>query len=298
MKCLRQAGSTLSISAASIGIVPTLNRPTGSLPSRRRTVRISTVLRASPDRARRGHVIALVVIMLVFLVGMVAFAIDTGYVDATRTRLQGDGDAGALAGASRLVTWPGQDIPETAAKAEARKFVSLNEDLTVRNEDLRLLRYNPLKPASERISSVYSIASPPNACELTLRRDQLANGRLNLSFGPVIGQSAADVRIKSMAYILPAKGIRAGAPLLPYTMQIDYYFACVGQKRRGIDGKWIDVDDNYTVRSDGSVTYGGDGVLECVLFSSTQNKPGNFGSLDIGSSSNGTPELQRQILSG
>jgi len=243
-------------------------------------------------------VIALVVIMLVFLVGMVAFAIDTGYVAATRTRLQGDSDAGVLAGACKLGTWPGQEVPESAAKAEVRKFVTLNEDLTVRNEDLRLVRYNPLKPASERLSTTYSVATPPNACELTLRRDQLANGRLNLSFGPVLGHSAADVRVKSMAYILPAKGIKAGAPMLPYTMQVDYYFACVGQQRTGIDGKPIEVADNYTVQSNGTVTPGPDGVFECVLFSSTQNKPGNFGSLDIGSSSNGTPELQRQILRG
>ena len=242
--------------------------------------------------------IALVVILLVFLVGMVAFAIDTGYVAATRTRLQGDGDAGALAGACKLTTWPGQEVPESAAKAEVRKFVQLNEDLTVRDEDLRLVRYNPFKPAGERLTTTYSIASPPNGCELTLRRDRLANGPIDLSFGPVLGHSAADVRIKSMAYILPAKGIKAGAPLLPYTMQIDYYFACVGQQRTGVDGKPIEVADNYTVRSDGSVISGPDGVFECVLFSSTQNKPGNFGSLDIGSSSNGTPELQRQILRG
>jgi len=256
------------------------------------------VLRGSATRRRRGHVIALVVILLVFLVGMVAFAIDTGYVAATRTRLQGSGDAGALAAAGKLTTWPGQDVPESTARSEARKFVALNEPLSVRDEDLRLVRYNPLKPAAERLSTNYSVAAPPNGVELTIRRDSLANGRLNLCFGPVLGHGSADIRTKATAYILPAKGVKAGAPLLPYTMQIDYYFACVGQQRNGVDGKRIEVADNYTVRSDGSVTYGPDGVFECVLFSSKQNAPGNFGSLDIGSGSNGTPELHRQIMNG
>jgi len=45
-------------------------------------------------------------------------------------------------------------------------------------------------------------------------------------------------------------------------------------------------------------TAGHDGVKELVLFSSTQNAPGNFGSLDLGSASNGTPELARQLRYG
>ena len=38
--------------------------------------------------ARPGSVMSIVAILAVFLVGMAAFAIDTGYVAGTRTRLQ------------------------------------------------------------------------------------------------------------------------------------------------------------------------------------------------------------------
>ena len=86
--------------------------------------------------------------------------------------------------------------------------------------------------------------------------------------------------------------------MIPYAVQIDYYFAACGQTRTGVDGKTIDTMDNWTVRADGTVVAGADGVQEIVLFSDTNSKPGNFGSLDIGSSSNGTPELDRQILYG
>ena len=79
--------------------------------------------------------------------------------------------------------------------------------------------------------------------------------------------------------------------MLPYAVQVDYYFAATGQTRIGVDGKTIGTQDNWTVKPDGSVVSGADGVQEVMLFSDTNNKPGNFGSMDIGSSSNGTTEL-------
>jgi len=86
--------------------------------------------------------------------------------------------------------------------------------------------------------------------------------------------------------------------MLPYAVQIDYYFAACGQSRIGVDGKSIGTQDNWTVKADGTTVAGADGVKEIVLFSDTNSKPGNFGSLDIGSNSNGTAELNRQILNG
>ncbi|HKB01138.1 MAG TPA: Tad domain-containing protein [Gemmataceae bacterium] len=241
---------------------------------------------------------SIVAILAVFLVGMVSFAIDTGYVAGTRTQLQAATDSGALAGCEKLAVWSGQTIPEASATAECKKFAQANQDLTIRDQDIRILRYNPAAPAGGRISTTYSVLNPPNCVELTMRRDDLANGKLPLFFAPVLGKNSTDVRAKSTAYTMPAKGILPGAPMLPYAVQVDYYFAACGQSRIGVDGKSIGTQDNWTVRADGSVVSGPDGVKEIVLFSDTNNKPGNFGSLDIGSSSNGTPELDRQILYG
>src|SRR5262245_33179482 len=118
---------------------------------------------------------------------MVAIAIDTGRVAVKRTQLQATADSGALAGVEKLTSLPGEDVPEASARAEARKFVNLNDSLTVRDQDMRLLRYNPLKLAGQRVSYSYSANNPPNAFEIILRRDALANGRLALCFAPVIG---------------------------------------------------------------------------------------------------------------
>jgi hypothetical protein len=46
------------------------------------------------------------------------------------------------------------------------------------------------------------------------------------------------------------------------------------------------------------VSPGPDGVNEVVLFGDRKHAPGNFGSLDIGSSQNGTAELERQVHYG
>jgi Flp pilus assembly protein TadG len=67
---------------------------------------------------RPGNVIPIMAILAVFLVGMVAFAIDTGYVAGTRTRLQAATDSGALAGCEKLMVWSGQTIPEATARAD------------------------------------------------------------------------------------------------------------------------------------------------------------------------------------
>ena len=109
--------------------------------------------RLTLSRPRRGNVVPVVAILAVFLVGMVAFAIDTGYVAGTRTQLQRAADAGALAGCEKLVTYPGQPVPEATARAETKKFAQANENLTIRDEDIRLLRYDPGAPPGMRVLS-------------------------------------------------------------------------------------------------------------------------------------------------
>jgi hypothetical protein len=254
--------------------------------------------RAHRSGRRPGNVVPIVAILAVFLVGMVAFAIDTGYVAGTRTQLQRATDAGALAGCEKLGAWSGGAIPDAAAKAEAKKFALANENLTIRDADVRVMRYNPSGVLGSRLSALWSITSPPNCVEITMRRDELANGKLPLFFAPILGQKSADVRARSWAYMMPAKAVMPGSPLIPYAVQINYYFACCNQLRIGVDGKAISTQDNWTIRADGTAVAGSDGVQEVMLFSDTNNKPGNFGSLDIGSSSNGTGELNRQILNG
>ncbi len=253
---------------------------------------------------RPGNVLILFAVLLTALIGMVAFAIDTGYIALAKTRMQRTADAAALAGAQMTTTIPGQTVDPAAVRAEVKRYAALNSPgLTVRDQDIVLCRYAPYYPAGSRLS-YDTTTKPANAVQVTIRRDGLANNPLALFFAPVIGTKSASLSATATAYIMPAKGVMPGAPLLPYTAQANYYYAAMGMANQtGVDGKKITVADDYTVNPTTlAVSSGHDGVNEVVLFgdnnTNNANKPGNFGSLDIGSTSNGTGDLERQILYG
>ena len=74
-------------------------------------------------RARRGATLVLIALLMVAIVGMVAFSIEVGRMYLVRSQLQSAVDAGALAASLRLSQDP-DDVD--AAKAAAEDFVQLN----------------------------------------------------------------------------------------------------------------------------------------------------------------------------
>ena len=69
---------------------------------------------------RHGIIIPLAAVLLVFLLGMIAFAVDLGMIANTRTELQAATDSAAYAGAGALINGT------TAATAEAQEFYTSN----------------------------------------------------------------------------------------------------------------------------------------------------------------------------
>src|SRR3954469_427774 len=65
----------------------------------------ATVMRRTPHtpKSRRGAMVVLTAIMLVFFLGLAAFAIDIGIMLLARTELQQAADAAALAAAGDLI---------------------------------------------------------------------------------------------------------------------------------------------------------------------------------------------------
>ncbi len=246
---------------------------------------------------RRGNVLVLFAVMLTGLVGLVAFAIDTGYIALTKTNLPAAADAGALAGSAKTAVVPGQPVDAAAVRAEVKKYVALNlPGLTVRDQDIRIGRYTPTAPAGSRLA--FDSAGSANAVQVTVRRDGLANDPLKLFFAPVIGSKSAAVSATATAFLNAVGGATAGAPLLPYTMQVDYFHAAASAGT-GLNQTALPTADNFTVAPNSfNVSAGPDGIREVVLFGDGSSAPGNFGSLDIGSSLNGTSELERQVYSG
>jgi len=72
------------------------------------------------DESRKGAIIVLTALLMVAMLGMLAFSIDTGYMLTLRAEAQRAADAGALAGAGSLAS--GTII----AEQQARNFTKLN----------------------------------------------------------------------------------------------------------------------------------------------------------------------------
>src|SRR5688572_1537565 len=70
---------------------------------------------------RRGIILALSAVMMVFLLGVIAFAVDLGYIANIRTDVQRATDSAAFAGAGALINGT------TAAQTEALAYLASNK---------------------------------------------------------------------------------------------------------------------------------------------------------------------------
>lgn len=160
---------------------------------------------------RRGVVVVLAAVMLVFLLGFVAFTVDVGYVQLTKTQLQAAADASALAAAQEL---SGTDTPEvvrTNARASAQAIAGL-----YRNGNLSSVTLNTStdiifgKTSWNANTNTYTYLwgdnqTPYNVIKVLAKRtvNGSSDNRLPLLFGPVLGTSSADITAESVATFQP-----------------------------------------------------------------------------------------------
>jgi Flp pilus assembly protein TadG len=233
--------------------------------------------------------------MVIVLIGMVAFAVDTGYVVLTRTELQSAADAAALAGADPLMNAyvqyqvAGQN-PQNAkngyqttilnnamasARTLAKQFAAKNgaggvSSLILNDSDIEF----GFTDASYNYSP-YNSKSPifPNTVKVTMRRDSTANGALGLFFAPVIGTSTVNVMATAAATIMggTSNNIKSvngqNIGMLPITYDVNAWnnFLKTGQ--------W----------PDGTTMVNSNGVPELQLYPSVKD-PGNFGQISLNDS--------------
>src|SRR5437870_10814734 len=169
-----------------------------------------------PKTQRRGAIVPLFAILLIPILGMLAFSIDAGWMVLVRTDLQNAADAAALAGAEKLqelyvqYNMPGQPLQSSvlatargnatgSPMATAEKFSSYNKagnvNLTVLDQDVHF----GFTDAQGNFTSPY--AGFPNTIEVTVRRDDQANSPLGLFFGGVLGMSKINLQAKARATI-------------------------------------------------------------------------------------------------
>jgi Flp pilus assembly protein TadG len=273
----------------------------------------SKTLQVNPTQKRwtkrRGAMVVLIAAALLMIFAFVAFTVDIGWLMVTKTQLQNTADAAALGSAMNLIQGfgPGATLTQSGVTTTAQnaavsvsaanKAGDINSVFCNGTRDVQVGQYQWNGTAWTMNWGV----TPYNMSRVTLHRDIPGTGGdrpLPLFFAPVLGDTTANVEATATAAMLPGIGFKITpasstltAGILPIALDV---------------GTWNNLmagigTDNYTYNpSTGTVTPGPDGILEVDLYPSGSNlmPPGNRGTVDIGTTNNGTSDLVRQILYG
>jgi len=252
---------------------------------------------------RRGSVLVLATILMIGLFGVLALAVDLGYLMVARTELQRTADAAAIAGAwdlideNALAGCVDPSYTAESARGTAGQYAALNRVLTqspsLAQEDVTV-GYVP-DPFSGSTELTVDVNNRVNAVQVNVRRAEGQNGVVPLFFARIFGIDQATSQAQASAVLLanfggfsaPTSGQNLG--ILPFALDRDTWEALL-QHVGGDDWTWDE--------EQGSVTSGPDGILEVNLFPQGTGSPGNRGTVDIGSNNNSTADIARQILEG
>lgn len=279
-----------------------------------------------PAARRHGTTLPLTALLMPFIIALVALSVDLGWIISVRCQMQAAADSAALAGAQQLLnnsylqgtsnTGTASDAAMTAARAAAQKFaaknygggVSLslpdNANNTSTGDIVCGYLATPTTYGQAMTVSQPGVGPYPNSVQVTVRRDSIQNGSLGLFFAPYLGMKSFDLTAKATAtYEGGVTGFAIDTPgystckLLPFALDINTWNAVLA-------GSGPDVFSRNTTT--GAVTSASDSIHECKLYplsngngsGSSGLPPGNFGTLDIGSPSNSTADIKRQIQYG
>ncbi len=282
-------------------------------------------MKPTHDRKRRrlGGITPLAALLMVVLVGMLAFSIDMGYVVTVRAELQNAADAAALAGAQQLQTLyvsyysPGQTNklayyqtatgstvgpngetpPLTSAQQFALKNLAGGVYVQVPASDVSFSYYDGVNaPIPAQYPNVF-----PNTVTVTTRRDNTANSPLGLFFAQVFGWSSINLTATASATIYSGDGggnSYAGLGLQNVSNNSSTNYVSPHILPVGLD---VNVWQQFykTGKSpDGNIYTGPNGLPQLQVYPTTTNTPGSFGLIDVGVPSNNAPAFRNWIDSG
>ena len=258
---------------------------------------------------RRGTITILTAVLSIVLLGMVAFAVDIGYVLSSREELQRTADAAAMAAAwefiDQLSDGASAADAQLTARSEANVYSQANAvgnvgphlDLNTCNASNGDLVFGYINDFSDP-NAAFDLTQPDrfNAVRVKVRRDETLNGELPLFFARIFGHNSQAVEASATAALardikgfeIPSDG--SWIEILPITLDYETWI----DWQNGVVGS----DDYCYSKANGSVSCGGDGKLEVNLYPQGTGSPGNRGMVDIGSSNNSTNDIARQVLYG
>jgi Flp pilus assembly protein TadG len=146
-------------------------------------------------RSRRGAVAVLAAILMVVLIGMVAFAIDCGMIVLARTQLQAAADAGALAGVCAVQD--GNAAAKTAAQTFAQSNTAGGRTVSVTPaSDIQIGTWN------NSTSTFTATTTNVNAVRMTCTMSSARGNPLNLFFARVFGRTTSDLSASATATVI------------------------------------------------------------------------------------------------
>ncbi len=257
---------------------------------------------------RRGTITVLAAAMTIVALGLVAFAVDVGYILSTKQELQRTADATAMAACWEYMAQlaDGENAPEAilqgrvaaAGYAQSNPVSGVDPDISqnLANDLCGDLVFGQVSNLYE-YSGTLDTTQPSqfNAVQVRIRRDSTLNGESPLFFARVFGRSSLGLDAEATAgYARNIRGFKTPASgenldILPYALDEDTWQAL-------LDGN---ASDNWTWNAESkTISAGCDGTLEVNLFPQGTGSPGNRGTVDIGGSNNSTCDIARQIVYG
>ncbi len=251
---------------------------------------------------RFGGIAPLTCVLLVAILGMVAFAVDISWMVMTQSELQNAADAASHAGASKLAdnfvlySLPTQSATNkaslraaavTAAKSAAQTYAAYHSaggvNLTLLASDIDVGFTNG---SGTFTSYATNSSNYPNTVKATMRRDSSANTPLGLFFAPVLGISDANLVAPATAMLYTGtinsfKVGTANSGMMPLTYDINDWnnFIASGKDKAGV------------VNKDSS----GNPILQIY---GTVKDTGNFGLLSLNDSHVGASTISGWINEG
>jgi len=224
---------------------------------------------------RKGAIAVFTAVLMIPILGMVAFTVDYGYLLKKRADLQRAADAAALAAVRDLVPDSSGYQDLARVRALVHEYAALNisevENFTVLDSDIQIGKYDP--------ATVYDNVTLLNSGTfdtviVTLRFDNQANSPVSLFFAKILGINESDLNATATAILPKGSVLTPGVGVLPFSIpKHEWDSTSIGEV-------W---------------TIYGDGKLEDNIGAEI---PGNWGTCDIGLSNNSTDDLRDQVLNG
>ena len=190
-------------------------------------------------RARSGKIAVLTALLLVVFIGVLACALDTGWMTMTKTQLRAATDSGALAGGTELLPGLGFSAYKTPSEVQAAAVPQSVAYAAENRAGDQLAVYidggRDVSMGTGKLNTATGVwefnwgSTPYNAVRVTGHRDVDGSGNgdepLPLFAAPVIGTDVANLTVFSTAVILPASGISIppgsgiGSGLTPFAFE-------------------------------------------------------------------------------